>query len=440
MRLTARMPSIIRMLILALSVVGHTVSGQPTLEGNAMSVIMTPPLDWKVALGGYGARMSQPADDVHDHIMAKSLVIQDGTKKFAIVTMDVLGFPPNVKSMIVDALAGSGWNQQNVLLLPSHAHSSLEMFALNDKNIFGMPAIGIFQPRLLDFVVTKISTLIINCEKDLQPIKVGTGQMTLEGHNRNRRGDQAVDKELTVTRIDQLDNQTLAVLVNWTAHPTIMDESDMWVSGGWPGYLQRELEGWIGGEAVSMYYNGAEGDQSVIAQEGGSHYEKAERYGRSLARQAFALYEQIDHNTMPVFKYHHRVIELPATQAHPSFMKTGGEEYQLDEEKIGGLLKQVFPTSTHTTSLQLGSLVILGAPGEMIAEMGLDIKTALKGMGAQYPVIGGLANEWVSYILTEDEYHQGGYETSVSFYGPTLGEVVRAGMIESAKALISAEH
>ena len=51
-------------------------------------------------------------------------------------------------------------------------------------------------------------------------------------------------------------------------------------------------------------------------------------------------------------------------------------------------------------------------------------------------MIGGLANEWISYILTEDEYHQGGYETSVSFYGPTLGIVVQNGMLNAADKLI----
>jgi len=413
----------------------QTTLAQSPLKGNAKEIIITPPLEWKYTLGGYGARMSQPAEAIHDDIKAKALVLDDGSKKFVIVTMDILGFPPNVKPMIADKLKGSGWTEENILLLPSHAHTSLEMFALNDKNIFGMPAIGIFQVELLEFVVDNISKLIIETDKELKPVKVGTGQISLEGLNRNRRGDQAVDKELTVTRVDDLDNRPLAVLVNWTAHPTIMDEDDMWVSGGWPGYLQRELEGWIGDDIVAMYYNGAEGDQSVIARKGASHYEKAEYYGRKIAKHATSVYEKIALFEEPKFDFIHHQINLPPTEAHPSFMQTGGEEYQLDEEKIEALLNQIFTTSTQTTTLQLGDLLILGAPGEMIAEMGIDIKTTVKKSGIKYPVIGGLANEWISYILTEEEYHQGGYETSVSFYGPTLGVVIKEGMLNSAMKL-----
>ncbi|MCK5369107.1 MAG: neutral/alkaline non-lysosomal ceramidase N-terminal domain-containing protein, partial [Cyclobacteriaceae bacterium] len=112
-----------------------------------------------------------------------------------------------------------------------------------------------------------------------------------------------------------------------------------------------------------------------------------------------------------------------------------GEEYQLDEQKIQILLEQVFPTGTHISALRVGDLLIVGAPGELIAELALDIKSELKKAGIPFPVIGGLANEWISYILTEDEYHQGGYETSASFYGSTLGEVIHDEMLKAAKEL-----
>jgi neutral ceramidase len=301
--------------------------GQSALKGNAKETILTPPLEWKFTLGGYGARMSRPAEAIHDDIKAKALVLNDGTKKYVIVTIDILGLPPNIRSMMIEKLAGTGWTEENIFLLPSHSHASLEMFALNNRNVFNMPAIGIFHSELMEFVVDKLVTLIKDTDHQLNTVKIGTGQVILDGCNRNRRGDKAVDQELTVTRVDLKNNQPLAVLVNWTAHPTIMDEDDMWVSGGWPGYLQRELKVWI------------------------------------------------------------------------------------------------------------GDLLIVGAPGEMIAELGLDIKSELTKAGVPYPVIGGLANEWISYFLTEAEYHQGGYETSVSFYGPALGSIIRDEMLKTAMTL-----
>jgi hypothetical protein len=353
--------------------------------------------------------------------------------------MDILGLPPNIRPMIVKKLAGSGWSEENILLLPSHSHASLEMFALNDKNVFNMPAIGIFQAELMEFVVGKLARLIEEADNDLKPLRIGTGQAVLQGLNRNRRSDPAVDRELTVTRIDLLDGRPLAVLVNWTAHPTIMDEGDMWLSGGWPGYLQRELQDWIGGNVIAMYYNGAQGDQSVVATRGGSAYEKAEHYGRRMAKHVMSVYENISPSEDNHFNYLHHEMTLPAKTAHPSFMSTGGREYALDEQKIQGLLDQVFPTRTAISAVRVGDLLIVGAPGEMIAELGLDIKSKLKDAGIACPVIGGLANEWISYFLTEAEYHQGGYESSVSFYGPTLGDRIHDEMLKTALELAS-EH
>ena len=72
---------------------------------------------------------------------------------------------------------------------------------------------------------------------------------------------------------------------------------------------------------------------------------------------------------------------------HTTIMETGGKEYGLDEEKIYILLGQVFPVQTSIGAFRLGDLLIVGAPGELIAELGLNIKTNLKTRSVKYPVI-----------------------------------------------------
>lgn len=403
-----------------------------TVKANVAVIKLTPPLEMGYSLGGYGARMSKPAEGIHDDIRGKALVLDNGIKKYAIIILDILGLPPNVKPRVIEKLNKKEWLEENILFLPSHSHTSLEMFALNDKNIFDMAPIGIFQPRLLDFVVESLADLINSADQNLQPVKIGTYSKQISGLNRNRRGSPYVDNYLTVTRIDHVNGQPLSAMVNWTAHPTIMDEHDMWVSGGWPGYLQRELEAWIGQDVVAMYYNGAEGDQSVIASGAGSHYEKAEVYGREIAIEVMNIYQDIQPLKDVELEYNYQLIQLPERKAHPDFMETGGKEYGLDEQKIQVLLEQVFPEQTSIGAYKLGELLIVGAPGEMIAELGLEIKEKLKEHGVNYPVIGGLANQWVSYILSEEEYEKSGYEASVSFYGKELGNVIVKGMLDTA--------
>jgi hypothetical protein len=406
-----------------------------SLTANVAKVSLTPPLEMKYSLGGYGDRMSKPATGVHDIIWAKTVVLNDGDKKYAIVTMDLLGLPPNVKPAVIKKLADKSWTKENIMMLPSHSHASLDMTALNDKNNLNSPQLGIFQPELLDFVIEKIAKSIKEADKDFKPVKVGTGRADISDKNRNRRRDPAVDRDLTITRIDMMNGEPLAVMVNWSAHPTFMDENDMWVSAGWPGYLQRELEAWIGKGVTVMYYNGAQGDLSPTPPpiNVGSHYEKAELYGREMAIAALDIYNDIKPKSNALLDYNYTTVNLPERKAHPSFMETGGAEYGMSEEVVKVIMEMMCPSTASVGVVKIGDLVIAGAPGELASGLGLEVKNSLENTGAKYPVIGGLANEWVSYILSKEQYNgNGGYEASVSFYGETLGDVIVKSMIETA--------
>ncbi|NOX66247.1 MAG: hypothetical protein GXO85_10785 [Chlorobi bacterium] len=429
------MKNIIRQLVVIGLLMVSTVYSAG-LKANVASIDLTPPLEMKFALGGYGDRMSKPAEGIHDRIWAKALVLKKGDKKYAIVTMDMLGLPPNVKPELIKRLAAEGWTEENIMLLPSHSHTSFDMTALNDKNNLNSPQIGIFQPELLEHVLSSLSKVIREADKNLQVVRVGTGRITVEGMNRNRRGDPDVDKGLTVTRIDYENGTPMAVLVNWTAHPTFMSEKDMWVSGGWPGYLQRELQQWIDDGVTVMYYNGAEGDQSPIGVSVVSHYEKAEIYGRAMAIKAFDVYKNIKTKSDVVFNYAFNKVDLPKRRVHPSFMKTGGAEYNLTPEALDAVLNVMSPPSASVGAVRIGNLMIVGAPGELAAGLGLHIKNVLMKKGIKYPTIGGLANEWISYILSADQYNNGaGYESSVSFYGDKLGAVIVKSMLDTSLSL-----
>jgi neutral ceramidase len=417
-----KMKNLIITMILVLFLANNSASAGTNVTAHTATIDITPPLEMRYTLGGYGERMNKPAEAIHDRIYAKALVFKSGSGKYAIITLDLLGLPSNVKSDLVKRVSSSGWKMENILLLPSHSHGSLEMEALNSKNVLKNPQIGIFQPELLEFLIEKLINLITEADKDYQPVKIGTGSKITEGLNHNRRRDPDIDKELIVTRIDLISGKPLAVLVNWTAHPTFIDSKDMLVSAEWPGYLQSELKKLIGNNVTAMYYNGAEGDQSPILESKLDDYEKAEAYGRIIAQKSFDLYKGILTENIEDFSSNYSTIKLPEQKAHPSFMKTGGEEYGLDENTIKIVMKMLGPEEADLGSFRIGNLVIVGIPGEMTAILGLRLKSELKAKGIKYVAIGGLANEWISYILSREQYINGeGYESSVSFYGADLG-------------------
>ncbi len=407
--------------------------------GGVSRVDLTPPLELKASLGGYGERMSQPATGIHDRVWAKALVLSDGPRRFVLVTADILGFPPGFKNEVAARLTTEGWRPEQILLLPSHSHTSIDLGALNPANTFQIPQLGLFHQELHDRTVAKIAGLITTASQNPTVITVGSVTVPLEGWNRNRRaGNTTVDPDLTLTRIDTEAGKPLAVLVNWTAHPTFMSAQEMMFSGDWPGHLQRTLEALIGQGVTVMYYNGAEGDQAPVARpDSGSAWERAERYGRELGLIAWRDWTRIQPQSSPAFDFHTVPIALPQRTWHPDFMSTGGKEYGLNEENVGRFVERLFPTETHSTSLRLGDLVIVGVPGELASGLGLEVKRAVREKPwVRQVAIGGLADEWVSYMLTAEEYHKGGgYEASMSFYGATLGPTIVRGVIGGAAGL-----
>ena len=112
-------------------------------------VDITPPLELQPILGGYGDRMSKPAEGVHDRIFAKALVLKDQKKSFALITADMQSFPPYFKAQLVEALSEEGWDGNDIMLLPSHSHSSIEMMSIHIKNNLNIPQIGIFNLSLI---------------------------------------------------------------------------------------------------------------------------------------------------------------------------------------------------------------------------------------------------------------------------------------------------
>jgi neutral ceramidase len=412
------------------------------LRAGIARVDLTPPLNMKAPLGGYGARMNRPAVGVHDRIFAKALVVSDGRRKFVLVTADMLGFAPPFKPSIIERLAAQGWSPEQVMLLPSHSHTSIDMNALNPRNVFKIPQIGIYDPALYEFTLTRFVDVIQRAEQHMQPVVIGTTGRQIPGWNRNRRVRGGVtDDELTVTRIDTIGGKPLAVLLNFTAHPTFMSEREMLYSGDWPGQLQRTVEAVVGEGVTAMYYNGAEGDQSPTPRPDGgeSPWERAAQYGLELGLVAADLWQKTPTARDVAFNFHLETVQLPERRWHPDFMSTGGKEYGLSAAIAGDLLTTMSPSKTTSGSLRLGDLVIVGIPGEMAAELGMRIKSETKAIiGAQHAVIGGLANEWISYILTPESYIKGsGYEASMSFYGPELGDRVMKAAVAGAAHLKS---
>lgn len=240
---------------------------------------------------------------------------------------------------------------------------------------------------------------------------------------------------MTILRIDRMDGQPMVVHINYTAHPTYMSAAVMELSAGWPGYLQRTVEDFLPG-VVCMYSNGAVGDVAPRGGQGPSPFARAESYGRRLAVPALQLIQTIQTEPQVVMRHAMHRLALPPRQAPPALLEAAGPEYGLDEENIMAVVRAMAPESSYLGVLQLGDLTAVSIPGELTSVLGLEVKAALRAAGTAQPIIVGLGNEWISYMLSSEEFYGGGYEPGVSFYGDQLGPMVVEQAIAAGRAIL----
>jgi neutral ceramidase len=402
--------------------------------GAARASITTLEENIPTQLGGYGAREGKSAEGVLDTLYGKALVLQRGSTKAAIITVDTCSVPLNLVEETLAEAKVPGLTRDNVLMCASHTHTGLEGFALDRRNIADNPNIGIFSEPMLNFVVKRLGQALREANDNLEPVKVASGMAPLPDMNRNRRDADCVDNQLTMLRLDREDGTPMSVLVNFTAHGTFVDETDMLASGEWAGQMQRTVEDLAGNEVLCLYTNGAEGDIAPRRPEGGSHYEEAQNYGRKVGIAAWKLMEQLKSRAVTVFAHQCSWVNLPPRKGAPDFIKIAGDEYKVTREQLDLLLQVMFPDTAPLYALRINDFQMATFPGEPICAIGMAVKESMADAGIAHPCVASLTSEHIGYILTAEEYARSGYEVTASFYGDGLGGL----LLEEAKKLSAA--
>ncbi|MCP4643220.1 MAG: hypothetical protein GY851_22425 [bacterium] len=411
----------------ALAFTVMTGTAQADLRAGVSRVSITP-LEEGLAtqLGGYGDREGKPAEGIHDTIYAKTVVFDYDGHKSALVTMDVCSLPRCLLEEAVAKAAVEGLTPDYVIMSASHSHAGLEGMSMDRRNIANNKHIGVFDEAILNFAVDRVAKGIQEAAASMQAVTAGSASVKLPGMNRNRRGKGAVDDELTVLRLDGADLKPLVVFANYTAHGTIMTEKQMLISGGWAGNMQRTVESLMGPGVTCMYSNGAEGDQSPTGAQGGSRWEMAENYGRRMGMAVADLANTITPTPVESFLLETHVVALPPHTVPPHFIEITGSEYNVTEEQIQAILPVMFPSEAPLCALRVNDFAMVTFPGEPVCVIGLAVKNAMRAEGITHPCVASLTNDLIGYILTKEEYEQGGYEVTTSFYGPDLGPVLQA--------------
>lgn len=369
-----------------------TQKGFAELKAGAAKADITPPIGSRMY--GYGARGTNVSKGVHDPLYAKGLVLDDGSTKFAIVTLDLGGFTYE-NTTNVKAIVRENTDIENVLLIVSHTHSAPA----------APPNFPSRENPWIREAERKIAGVIVEAASNLSSVKIGTGWGEVrEGHNRRmirtdgktvmfwanreRIPTSPVDYQLAVIRVERLNGKPIATLINFACHPVVLGPENLLISADYPGVATRLVEDELGGQC--MFLQGAAGDinpfwDKTPPDEGA--YEQMEKMGTAIASEAVRVSRQIaDFKADPEISFHTEVILLAARR---------------------GLKPRNRDLNAEINTVLIGDdLALATFPGEFFVEHGLSLKQRSQFKNTLFI---GYCNRGLGYFPTIQACTEGGY-------------------------------
>jgi neutral ceramidase len=241
--------------------------------------------DYEIYLAGYGLRKN-PASAVHDSIFVRSIVLDNGRQKIAMITMDLLIAPPLIVEQVVPALGKLGFGRENIYFSATHTHSSVGGWA---GGLGGRAMAGPQNDRLIRDISAGIIRSVKKAASETVACKIGFLKINAGDYVSNRliEDSPVEDPWLRIMKIEREDKQS-ALVLTYSAHPTNIPKKDNRISADYPGLVVHDLES-SGLCNFAAFFAGAVGSMRP-SDDGLDSYEK-------VAAMAHNLYSLIKSNS-----------------------------------------------------------------------------------------------------------------------------------------------
>lgn len=420
------------------------------LKAGAAIVNITPPLG-ELIVGGFHP---YPAEDVHDELHARCIVIDDGATKIALVVCDNVGISRGVfdhaKETVEKKLRIPVSHQ---LMAATHTHSAT---TARSKNMLVTDELSAYQ----SFLVGRIIDGIQMANLRLEPAELGWGAVEEPSELFNRRWFVAneADRRNPFGGVDQVrmnppnvplirpagpidpqvsfvtvrsskDQHPIAVLANYSLH-YVGGVSGKAISADYFGVFAEELGKLmkIDHESkpfVAILSNGTSGDVNNVnfLDRSAKHkpYQKMRQVGQLIATRVYSALQTVSYQEE--LKLDARIADLSLRVRKPdakllayceSILKKPADEkpYHPHEkiyaERVMMQANSPDEVAIPLQTIRIGSLGIAAIPFEVFTETGLEIK---ERSPFQPSFTMELANGSYGYLPPPHHHDLGGYET-----------------------------
>ncbi len=366
---------------------------------------VTPPPG--VRMYGYGARGANVSIGVHDPLYAKAIVMSDGERTVAWVSMD-LGYADTPLTRDIRAAVQSTLGFDDVFLTSSHTHSGPNFVA--DFPTTSSPWVQVLR--------SKVTAAIVEAHANLQPARLGVGWGQVDqGHNRrrvsadgsvemrweNRQGvpTSPVDKTVGVIAFDTPGGDPIATMVNLAIHPVVLGPENLEYSADYPGAMMATVERDTGGQA--MFLQGAAGDINPFWDKtplDDGAYDQMRRMGETIGAEVLRVRREVSFTDVDSIALGvDRVRIGPRWDLDDPAIRAGVRRDYLERFEREG--------EAEVKTLLVGdSLALVSFPGEFFVEHGMRLK---EQSVVPNTVFVGYSNGHLGYFPTIKAAAQGGY-------------------------------
>jgi hypothetical protein len=229
-----------------------------------------------------------------------------------------------------------------------------------------------------------------------------------------------VDGELLAVGIREHDGTVRAVLVNYPMHVDVIGGGSAdFVSADWPGIMEEAVAGVYGEQAITLFVNGTCGDINHRlwrdTRNPGGGGAKALQMGRTYAGLAVAAVEVAEPMELTGCGSKFEDLQIPYYTRDEDLMAEIEQMKQREDLEYfeEATIKRVESwdrdgeiADVPVQVMRFGDLLIVGLPGEIFTEWGLEIK---RWSPAPWTVVVELSNDAPGYIPTTDQAVRGGY-------------------------------
>jgi neutral ceramidase len=429
---------------------------QAALRGGCAKVNITPPVG--VWLSGYGSR-DKPSDSIVDELYAKSLVLDDGNNAIAIVSADLLWVPLEITSAVRGIVKKkTNIPESNVLVCATHTHFGPKIFA-GTKIGPEVPS-NTVDKSYVQTLTKKLADSVFLAYKNMQEVKTGAvkGEIPEIVYNRRPKNNDGsvkmtfslspeviatkkiihghegfvkvtftlppeepeltfgpIDPEAWVLRVEKMNGEIVGSIINFACHAVSGSAYADWfysISADFPGQTTRVVEQVEGG--ICLFTSGTAGNIVPIKR---GRNERLQ-IGKALAGEVLKRLQFVPASNHVGLNAMKRDIKLPIKQT-------------LSPDRIIDADKSKKHLTTEIQVLKIGDLYIVGLPGEVLVEVGLEIK---KRTGLENLFVIALSNDTIGYVCHRQAYEEGGYEPGS---GTNLAKGAGEIMIKEALNIIS---